>query len=83
MDFEYQELLNSLHASLELKNLCFLKVLNLLNNEPLEEWDFNQQEPLPQNSEEWWTFYRNIMNRLDARNAQIANVLKQSNKKED
>ena len=51
------------------------KVLNLLNNEPLEEWDFNQQEPLPQNSEEWWTFYRNIMNRLDARNQQIKEII--------
>lgn len=60
------------------------KVLNLLYNgenkdktgrnaKTLDEWDFSQ-EPLP-NSAEWWTFYRNIMNRLDARNEQIKEVI--------
>ncbi|MBO6288788.1 MAG: hypothetical protein J6N45_00490 [Alphaproteobacteria bacterium] len=60
------------------------KVLNLLYNDEnkdktgrnaktLDEWDFSQ-EPLP-NSAEWWTFYRNIMNRLDARNEQIKEVI--------
>lgn len=61
------------------------KVLNLLyddenenktgrNVKTLDEWVFSQ-EPLPQDSDEWWTFYRNIMNRLDARNKQIVKLL--------
>ena len=60
------------------------KVLNLLYNDEnkdktgrnaktLDEWNFSQ-EPLP-NSAEWWTFYCNIMNRLDARNEQIKEVI--------
>lgn len=54
------------------------KVLNLLyddenkdksgrNVKTLDEWDFSQ-EPLPRDSDEWWTFYRNIMDRLKERN---------------
>ena len=58
------------------------QVLNLFDNQPLDNWDFNKDDALP-TADNWWTFYDNIMNRLDARNAQIANVLKQSNKKED
>ena len=50
-------------------------VLNLMNNEKLDEYDFST-EPLPQNSEEWWTFYDNIMNRLAARNRQIEKLCK-------
>ena len=63
------------------------KVLNLLYNDEnkdktgrnaktLDEWDFSQ-EPLP-NSAEWWTFYCNIMNRLDARNRQIKEITEKS-----
>lgn len=44
------------------------------NVKTLDEWDFSQ-EPLPQNSEEWWIFYRNIMNRLDTRNQQIKEII--------
>ena len=62
------------------------KVLNLLyddkndnktrrNVKTLDEWDFNQP-PLPQ-TEEWWIFYRNIMNRLDVRNEQIKKLIQQ------
>ena len=51
------------------------QVLNLMNNEPLDNWDF-KKEPLPQNLEEWWwKFYENIMSRLDARNEQIKNLI--------
>lgn len=47
------------------------------NVKTLDNWDFSQ-EPLPQDSDEWWIFYRNIMNRLDARNQQIAEFLSNS-----
>ena len=54
------------------------KVLNLLyddenkdktgrNVKTLDEWDFSQ-EPLPRDSDEWWEFYENIMDRLKERN---------------
>ena len=61
------------------------KVLNLLYDEnkdkternvkTLDEWDFNQQKPLPQDPTEWWTFYDNIMSHLKARNQQIKEVI--------
>ena len=50
------------------------KVLSLMDNESLDMYDFNQ-EPLPQDHAEWWTFYDNIMNRLDARNQQIKEII--------
>lgn len=46
------------------------------NMQILDNWDFNQK-PLPQDEDEWWTFYRNIMKRLDVRNQQIAKLLKE------
>lgn len=51
------------------------QVLNLMNNEPLDDYNFSK-EPLP-NAEQWWTFYDNIMNRLDARNEQIKRLIQQ------
>ena len=45
-----------------------------MDNESLDMYDFNQ-EPLPQDHAEWWTFYDNIMNRLDARNQQIKEII--------
>ena len=53
-------------------------VKNLLSDEnvqTLDNWDFNQQEPLPQNAVEWWQFYTNIMSRLDERNKKIEDLL--------
>ena len=45
---------------------------------PTEKWpteilpcDYNKEEKIAK----WWTFYRNIMNRLDARNEQIKKLL--------
>ena len=49
-------------------------VLNLLDNKPLDDWDFSR-EPLPQDSKQWWRFYENIMNRLNARNEQIKKIM--------
>ena len=51
------------------------QVLNLMNNEPLDDYNFSK-EPLP-NAEQWWTFYDNIMNRLNARNEQIRKLIQQ------
>lgn len=45
------------------------------NIQLLDNWDFNQK-PLPQDENEWWTFYRNIMDRLEARNKQIEKLLR-------
>ena len=50
-------------------------VLSLMNNESLDNYDFSK-EPLP-NADQWWTFYDNIMNRLDARNEQIKRLIQQ------
>ena len=50
------------------------QVLNLFDNQPLDNWDFNKSEVLP-TADNWWTFYRNIMDRLDARNKQTAKLL--------
>ncbi len=50
------------------------QVLNLFDNQPLDNWDFNKDDALP-TADNWWTFYRNIMNRLDARNEQIKEVI--------
>ncbi|MBO7097062.1 MAG: hypothetical protein J6W11_00280, partial [Alphaproteobacteria bacterium] len=52
------------------------QVLSLTNNNPLDEYDFSK-EPLPQDENEWWTFYHNIMKRLDARNEQIKKLLEE------
>jgi hypothetical protein len=50
-------------------------VKNLLHdNETLDKWDFNTEKPLPKDPDEWWTFYRNIMDRLEKRN----NLIKMS-----
>lgn len=49
-------------------------VLNLLDNKLLDDWDFSR-EPLPQDSKQWWRFYENIMNRLNARNEQIKKIM--------
>lgn len=46
------------------------------NIQLLDNWDFNQK-PLPQDENEWWTFYRNIMDRLEARNKQIEELLRE------
>ena len=59
------------------------KVLNLLYDkrngnrfsQTLDNWDFNQ-EPLPQDDDEWWVFYRNIMSRLKERNKQMEYLLR-------
>ena len=51
------------------------QVLNLMNNDPLYDYDFFQ-EPLPKDSDEWQTFYDNIMDRLKARNKQIEKLLR-------
>ena len=58
-------------------------VKNLLFNEneidkekTLNDYDFSK-EPLPQDENEWWTFYHNIMKRLDARNEQIKKLLEE------
>lgn len=45
------------------------------NIQTLDNWNFNQN-PLPQ-AEEWWIFYRNIMDRLEVRNKQIEKLLKE------
>ena len=52
------------------------KVLCLMNkdNKSLDTYDFSQ-EPLPKSTKQWWTFYRNIMDRLNARNKQIEKLL--------
>ena len=48
----------------------------------LVNWNFNQQELLPKNAEEWWQFYTNIMSRLEARNKRIAILLEQCEEEE-
>lgn len=59
------------------KNLLYNEGENEERNiQTLDNWNFNQN-PLPQ-AEEWWTFYRNIMNRLDARNQQIKEIIEKS-----
>ena len=50
------------------------QVLNLFDNTSLDNYDFSQ-EPLPTKADQWWTFYDNIMKRLDARNKQIEKLL--------
>ena len=45
-------------------------VLSLLDNKPLDNWDFNKDKPLP-TKDNWWTFYENMINRLEARNTAI------------
>ena len=51
------------------------QVLNLLNNQLLDEYDFGKTtNPLPTENN-WWTFYRNIMDRLEARNQQIKEII--------
>ena len=52
------------------------QVLNLLDNQPLDNWDFNKSEVLP-TADNWWIFYRNIMDRLEARNKQIEELLRE------
>ena len=47
------------------------KVKNLLNNEPLDDYSFSESNPLPTETDEWWTFYKNLMDRLDKRNTRI------------
>lgn len=49
------------------------QVLNLLDNESLDEYNFTANTLLTENN--WWTFYENIMSRLDARNCQIGELL--------
>lgn len=44
---------------------------------PTEGW-IATDNILPKTDKQWWTFYRNIMNRLDARNAQIKEVIEKS-----
>ncbi len=51
------------------------QVLNLLNNQPLDDYDFGNRNNVLLTENNWWTFYRNIMNRLDARNEQIKEVI--------
>ena len=51
------------------------QVLNLLNNQPLDDYDFGNRDNVLLTENNWWTFYRNIMNRLDARNEQIKEVI--------
>ena len=51
-------------------------VLNLMDNKELDTYDFTKK-PLPTNSTEWWRFYGNIMDRLDARNEQIKKLLEE------
>lgn len=46
----------------------------LHDNETLDKWDFNTEKPLPKDSDEWWIFYKNIMDRLKERN----NLIKMS-----
>ncbi|MBQ8481264.1 MAG: hypothetical protein IJ532_01865 [Alphaproteobacteria bacterium] len=53
-------------------------LLNENKEETLDNWDFNKKTPLPQNEKEWWTFYRNIMDRLEARNKQIKDVIEKT-----
>jgi hypothetical protein len=51
------------------------QVLSLLNNQPLDDYDFGKTtNPLP-TADNWWTFYDNIMDRLDARNEQIKKLI--------
>ena len=52
------------------------QVLNLFDNQPLDAWDFNKNDVLP-TANNWWTFYHNIMKRLDARNEQIKKLLEE------
>jgi hypothetical protein len=51
------------------------QVLNLLNNQPLDDYDFGNRNNVLLTENNWWTFYYNIMNRLDARNEQIKEVI--------
>lgn len=51
------------------------QVLNLFDNQPLDDWNFNRDNPLPDKNN-WWIFYHNIMSRLDARNQQIKELIK-------
>ena len=51
------------------------QVLNLLNDRPLDDYDFGNKNNVLLTKDNWWTFYRNIMNRLDARNQQIQKVI--------
>lgn len=51
------------------------QVLNLLNNQPLDDYDFGNRNNVLLTADNWWIFYRNIMNRLDARNEQIKEVI--------
>ena len=51
------------------------QVLNLLNNQPLDDYDFGNRNNVLLTENNWWTFYRNIINRLDARNEQIKEVI--------
>lgn len=48
-------------------------VLSLIDNEPLDNWDFNNDKSLPTKSN-WQTFYKNIMDRLKDRNTDIQNL---------
>ncbi|MBR3676235.1 MAG: hypothetical protein IKN71_03780, partial [Alphaproteobacteria bacterium] len=41
---------------------------------PTKEW-LATDNILPKTDKQWWTFYENIMNRLDVRNKQIAKLL--------
>ncbi len=54
-------------------------VLSLIDNQHLDNWDFNNGEPLP-TKDNWWTFYKNIMSRLDARNKAIQDLFPEENK---
>lgn len=44
---------------------------------PTEGW-IATDNILPKTDKQWWTFYRNIMNRLDARNRQIKEIIEKS-----
>lgn len=63
-------------------NEDFTAVYDLMNDNkeetiPTEDW-ISTDNILPQTAKQWWTFYRNIMNRLNARNQQIKELIKEN-----
>ena len=48
-------------------------VKNLIDNKPLNEWNFNETKVLP-TRENWWTFYGNIISRLEERNRLLSSL---------
>ena len=54
-------------------------VLSLIDDELLDNWDFNNDTPLPTKNN-WQTFYKNIMKRLKDRNTDIQKLFGDKNK---